>query len=121
MAKIMNIIHVDPQTVPLVVEQENALVLRTLAGQASGCPAISVTWVELDGHHRRLVSGPGTRAYFVLSGRLRFKCSGFEDIEAEKEHLLLLPPRTEYEIDGQGTYLVINAPAFQEGDDLYVE
>lgn len=112
--------HVDPESVELLAEPQNDLVGRALVGRMNGSEDASVTWIRLDGHHRRLRSGKTTRIYYVLSGSFVFDVEPDCRISAGRDHTVVLDPSTAYSLSGTGEYLVINAPAFTEGDDQYL-
>ena len=112
--------HVDPALVKLLAEPQNDLVGRALVGRMNGSEDVSITWIRLDGHHQRLRSGDTIRIYYVLSGSLVFEIEPDVHIAAERDHTVILDPSSAYSLSGTGEYLVINAPAFTEGDDEYL-
>jgi len=104
----------------LIAEPQNDLVLRTLVSASPTGSEVSVTWVQLDGRHRRLRSVRTTRIYYVLEGSFVFEVNSDRPVTVGKADLLVLKPGAEYALSGSGAYLVINAPAYQDGDDVYV-
>ncbi len=108
-------------TAPVILEPENAAVVRPLAQIADGASSLSVTWVALGGRHRELRSDRSARWYFVLSGELRFVLAGSAAVVLRAEDWLTIPRGCRYFLEGNGTYLVANAPAFEPGDDVYGE
>lgn len=105
----------------LITEQENAAVVRPLASLAEGLSSVSVTWVCLAGRHRALASGRSARVYYVLSGALTFVVSDSHPTLVRAEEAVVIPRGVVYGFEGSGTYLVINTPAFEPGDDEYAE
>ncbi|MHB1986450.1 MAG: cupin domain-containing protein [Acidimicrobiales bacterium] len=95
--------------------------VRPLARIVEGSSSTSVTWVSLEGRHRPLVSHRSTRLYYVLSGSLQFVVGGEDPVAVGADELLVIPRGVVYRFAGTGTYLVINTPRFEEGDDHYVE
>ena len=104
----------------LIAEPQNDLVLRTLVSASPTGSEVSVTWVQLDGRHRRLRSVRTTRIYYVLEGSFDFEINSEKTVSVGKADLVILKSGTEYALSGTGAYLVINAPAYQDGDDVYL-
>jgi mannose-6-phosphate isomerase-like protein (cupin superfamily) len=114
-------VHVDPADVALVAEPANDLQLRTLITAAQTGDDISVTWVQLDGRHRRLRTHRSTRVYAVLAGRIDLQVADECPVPLSAGQLGVVPRGVPYALAGTATYLVINAPAFVPGDDEYDE
>lgn len=114
-------VRIDPATVPLVAEPSNDLQLRTLITAAQTGGDISVTWVKLEGRHRRLRTRRSTRVYAVLDGRIDVQLADEPAVPLTAGQLGIVPRGVPYALAGTGTYLVINAPAFVPGDDEYDE
>ncbi len=104
----------------LVEEPANSLSLRQLVTASAHGPDISVTWVQLAGRHRRLRTDRSTRVYVVLAGALTFRIGSELPAGVESGDLVVIPPGLSYELSGAAAYLVVNAPAFVEGDDVYL-
>lgn len=105
----------------VVAEPADALHLRALVTAAEQGPDLSVTWVQLAGRHRRLRTDRSTRVYAVLSGVLTVQVRDEEPARAGSGDLVVVPRGTPYDLVGTATYLVINAPAFVPGDDVYLD
>jgi mannose-6-phosphate isomerase-like protein (cupin superfamily) len=105
--------------VPEVSEPENNLAARPLVSGAQHGPDISVTWIRLRGRHRRLRTDRSTRVYYVLEGSASFRLGDGEKLTVEAGDTIVVPRGTPYEFVGDMTYLVMNGPAFVEGDDVY--
>lgn len=110
---------VRPADVAAVAEPANDLHLRALVTARVFGPEISVTWVQLAGHHRRLRTGRSTRVYAVLAGSVAVQVGADPPVTANPGDLVVVPRGQAYELDGVGTYLVVNSPAFVDGDDVY--
>ena len=104
-----------------VAEPANALQLRTLVTAEEFGPDVSVTWVQIAGRHRRLRSERSIRVYAVLSGVLTFQVGDEEPVRVSSGELIVIPRAAPYELAGTGSYLVVNAPAFVDGDDGYLD
>jgi mannose-6-phosphate isomerase-like protein (cupin superfamily) len=105
---------------PDVTAPEDDLVLRALL-RADECPELSVTQVRLAGRHRPLRTYRSTRVYYVLEGAAEFAVGGAEPVRAESGDVVVVPRGERYWLAGNLSYLVVNAPAFVEGDDVYDE
>jgi 3-hydroxyacyl-CoA dehydrogenase/mannose-6-phosphate isomerase-like protein (cupin superfamily) len=99
---------------------DDALAMRPLVTAAHEA-GMSVTWVELAGRHRRLRSDRSTRVYYILRGSATFVLGDEPKVDARERDVVVVPRGTSYEFEGDVTYLVLNAPAFVEGDDIYDE
>lgn len=114
---------VGSQDAPMRSESENDLVLRSLVTARATADALSATWVRIDGSHRRLRNRRTSRIYYLISGSLHFDVSEAGStyrVALVAGEVLILEPGTEYSLTGAAEYLVLNAPAFREGDDEYV-
>jgi mannose-6-phosphate isomerase-like protein (cupin superfamily) len=99
----------------LVDEPDNHLSLAALVHGED----LSATWVRIDGRHRRLRTQASTRLYVVLEGTLSVEDADGAVTVAAGE-VATIPRGVAYALEGRATYLVINAPAFAEGDDEYL-
>lgn len=107
--------------VPEVAEPGNGLVLRGLVDAADPAGDLSATWVRLEGHHRRLRTDASARLYVVLHGGGTIAVGDADPVVLADGDVVLLPPGTPYDLDGPLTYLVMNRPAYRDGDDVYLE
>jgi mannose-6-phosphate isomerase-like protein (cupin superfamily) len=110
---------VRSNAIPVVSEPSNDLVMRQLVSGIVDGPEISITWIDIAGKHRPLKSDSSTRVYYVLEGEFVFNCEDSEPILAAAGDVVIIYKSTWYSFEGKGKYLVINTPAFQEGDDIY--
>jgi mannose-6-phosphate isomerase-like protein (cupin superfamily) len=106
---------------PQTVEPLNNAVVRSLVSADADGSDISVTWVRLAGRHRRLRTDRSTRVYHVLHGRATFQLGAEPPFEIETGDTVVVPRGVAYDFAGEMTYLVMNGPAFTEGDDVYEE
>lgn len=108
------------QAMPKILEPENNLELKTLLNSAKSNGAISVSEVEISGEHRRLRTNSILRTYYLVSGSLEFEVDGETGIVLNEGDLLTLKQGCEYSLTGVAKYLVMNTPAFEDGDDTYL-
>ena len=107
---------IRPGDVPEIEEPSNDLVMRKLVEGGD----LSATWVRIAGEHRPLRTDSSTRLYHVVEGGGWFSL-GDERFEITAGDLVVVPRGTPYALGGELIYLVLNAPAFREGDDIYVD
>ena len=111
---------ISNQAMSKILEPENNLELKTLLNSAKSNGAISVTEVEISGEHRRLRTNSILRTYYLVSGSLEFEVDGEKGIVLNEGDLLTLKQGCEYSLKGIAKYLVMNTPAFKDGDDTYL-
>src|SRR5438045_7802075 len=92
------------------VERANAVVMRPLVPSAASGRDLSVTWVQLGGHHRRLKTQRSTRVYYVLAGSARFVVGDDERFEARGGDVVVISRGRPYESEGAMTYVAIKRP-----------
>ena len=112
---------VTSNLIPATSEQSNDLVFRQLVSQVVDGPEISLTWIDIAGKHRPLKTDSSTRVYYVLEGELVFYCEDVDPMLASAGDVVVIYKSSWYSFEGKGKYLVINGPAFQEGDDIYAQ
>ncbi|MCP9485696.1 MAG: hypothetical protein MSC30_07530 [Gaiellaceae bacterium MAG52_C11] len=105
---------------PEVEAPEDDLVLRAHVRVEDGV-GLSLTHVRLSGTHRPLRTTRSARVYYVLEGSAHFTLGAAEPFVAKAGDVVIVPRGELYSLDGELTYLVLNAPAYVEGDDLYEE
>ena len=105
---------------PEIAVPEDAVVMRPLVRSSLDQDDLSLTWVRLAGRHRRLRTDRSTRVYYLLDGAASFVV-GDEQFAAKAGDVVVVPRSVPYEFWGEMTYLVVNGPAFVEGDDVYDE
>lgn len=102
-------------------EPDNAAQVEPVVRFAEGSSSTSVTWVSIDGRHRQLSSNRSARCYYVLSGELTFVLEPEPPLRLAAGDALVIPRGCAYRFEGTATYLVMNTPAFEVGDDEYTE
>lgn len=112
---------IDFELVETIPEKSNNLVMKKLLSAAEQHNSISMVWVEIDGRHRALRTHSKERIYYVLEGSFTFTIGEEENIFAAANDIIILPYLSTYSFHGAGKYLVMNIPAFKQGDDEYVE
>jgi mannose-6-phosphate isomerase-like protein (cupin superfamily) len=103
----------------LAAEPDNHLELAALVAGEDSDGQISVTWVRIDGRHRRLRTRRCTRVYVVLDGALTISDDD-GPVSVAAGEVATVPRGAAYALQGTATYLVVNAPAFVAGDDEYL-
>jgi mannose-6-phosphate isomerase-like protein (cupin superfamily) len=103
-----------------IAEPSNAAHVYPLARLREGRSSASITRVDIDGRHQWLSSKRSTRLYFVVSGELIFHLQDAKPVRVAAGDALEIPRNCMYDLEGIATYLVINTPAFEEGDDNYL-
>jgi quercetin dioxygenase-like cupin family protein len=111
---------ISNQSTAEIAEPENSLNLKTLLNSVKSDGAISVTEVEISGEHQRLRTNSILRTYYLVSGSLEFTIDGESAIAMKVGDVLTLEAGCEYSLKGSAKYLVINTPAFKDGDDTYL-
>ena len=112
---------VEFEPVEKIPEWSNNLVMKKLLSATEQHNSISMVWVEIDGSHRALRTHSKERIYYVLEGSFTFTIGESENIFVAANDIITLPYLSTYSFQGAGKYLVMNIPAFKEGDDEYVE
>ena len=111
---------ISPDDVPELDAPDDCVVMRPLVRRELHGDDLSLTWVRLEGRHRRLRTDRSTRVYYLLDGAATFVVGG-ERFDAASGDVVVVPVSTPYEFWGETTYLVVNGPAFADGDDVYGE
>lgn len=112
-------LHSLLQEIPELLEPENNLSLKKMITTHDSRGALSITWVSLHGQHRRLQHTRCFRAYVVLAGSMTLRVDGVESVSLQEGDSATVPTNTLYDVSGDCKYLVINAPGYNEGDDVY--
>lgn len=107
------------QEQPEIAAPADDLVMRPLVRAEHADGQVSMTHVRLSGVHRPLRSLRSTRVYYVLDGSATFSVGDGEPFVAGDGDAVVIPCGERYTFAGELAYLVVNGPAFVEGDDLY--
>ncbi len=113
--------RVDELRPAVTPEPGNELLVRPVVTGDDSDAALSLTWVRIDGRHRRLRTDASTRAYYVVDGSLTLQVGEAAEVLLHAGDHHVVPRGVSYELRGQATYLVANAPAYREGDDRYAD
>ena len=113
---------IRPDQLPDIEVPDNDLVMKHVIDRDRHSRDLSVTWVRINGRHKRLESTTGDRVYYVIEGEGRFQVGDEAPwVSASAGDFVFIPKYAPYELEGELTYLVINGPAFGPGSDRYVE
>lgn len=112
---------VRPEEEPLVEGQRNPLVMRRLIDKARHGDDLSVNWIQLWGAHGRLRSVRSTRLYYILAGDGWFQVDEDHRGAVRTGDLVVISRGQPYAFGGHMTYLLVNQPAFVEGDDEFLD
>lgn len=106
---------------PEISELSNHLMLKQIISNKDLNGSVSMTWVKIDGQHQSLRTHSKLRVYFIISGNFEFKIDSEHSFQLEKYDVLTLEVGSTYSLMGTGEYLVLNSPAFKDGDDEYLQ
>lgn len=95
----------------------NPLGMRRLVDRERHCENLSVNWIQIWGTHRRTGSDRSTRLYYILSGNGWFQIGAQTSEDVRTGDLAVIPRGVPYSFGGYMTYLLVNQPAFTDGDD----
>jgi mannose-6-phosphate isomerase-like protein (cupin superfamily) len=104
-----------------ITELTNHLVLKQIISNKDFNGSLSLTWVKIDGQHQPLRTHSQLRVYIIISGSFSFQIENRRTHQLEKHDVLTLEAGTSYSLFGKGEYIVLNAPAFKDGDDEYLD
>lgn len=113
---------IKAQELPEISEAGYPLVMKRVIHRGRHGDSISVTWVKIWGHHKKMVCDVSDRAYYIIEGAGRFQVG--EDTEwgnVSAGDYVFIPRGVPYVFDGHMTYLVMNGPAFLPGSDRVLE
>jgi mannose-6-phosphate isomerase-like protein (cupin superfamily) len=113
------IIH--PTDLPDIVEAGYPLRMKRVIRREDHTPDISVTWVEIWGHHKRMVCDESDRVYYIVDGSGTFQVGEDPTGDVQAGDFVFIPRGVPYVFDGTMTYLVMNGPAFRPGSDRELE
>jgi glyoxylate utilization-related uncharacterized protein len=97
------------------------LIMKTAINRAEHSEDISITWVNIWGHHQRMVCDISDRPYYIIEGKGVFQLGDDEPFEVEGGDFVYIPRGVPYEFSGHMTYLVMNGPAFLPGSDQDID
>jgi mannose-6-phosphate isomerase-like protein (cupin superfamily) len=104
---------------PWISEPENFLQYKKLIfGERDGSD-LSLTFIEIKGEHKELLTKASSRIYLIHSGDFTFQISNLSEFSVTAGDAVYIKRGDPYRFTGNGTYFVINGPAFKDGDDIY--
>ena len=113
--------HIRLETLPEIRQESFPLVMKTVITRAENTPDISVTWVRLWGHHKRMVCDRSDRPYYIIQGDGTFQIGNDQPFKVTAGEFVYIPRGVPYEFCGNMTYLVMNGPAFLPGSDRIIK
>lgn len=112
---------IKQQDVPDITEAGYPLVMKKIFYRGRHSDDISVTWVKLWGHHKKMVCYASDRAYYIIEGEGEFQVGDDPPEQVAAGDFVFVPRSVPYVFDGHITYLVMNGPAFTPGSDVELE
>jgi len=107
--------------VPEIKGKTSPLVMKQVIHRDEHSQDISVTWVRIWGHHKRMVCDISDRPYYIIEGEGEFQVGDDEPVKVTGGDFVFIPKGVPYEFSGHMTYLVMNGPAFLPGSDQVLE
>jgi mannose-6-phosphate isomerase-like protein (cupin superfamily) len=112
---------IKAQDVPEIKVEGQPLTVKRIVSRDQHSEDISVTWVQVVGHHNRVVSDVTDRVYYIVEGEGEFQVADQPPGKVAAGDYVFIPKGTPYELDGHMTYLVMMGPAFAPGSDRVLE
>ncbi len=109
------------EDLPEIRQEGYPLVMKTAVNRAQHSQNISVTWVKIWGHHKKMVCDLSDRVYYIIDGDGEFQVGDGNPFKVRAGDLVFIPRSVPYQFDGHMTYLVMNGPAFLPGSDQELE
>jgi mannose-6-phosphate isomerase-like protein (cupin superfamily) len=106
---------------PEIREEGYPLVMKTVINRRDHSEDISITWVNIWGHHQRMVCDVSDRPYYIVEGEGVFQLGDDEPFDVASGDFVYIPRGVPYEFSGHMTYLVMNGPAFLPGSDHVID
>jgi mannose-6-phosphate isomerase-like protein (cupin superfamily) len=102
-------------------EEGYPLVMKKVVHREHHSNAISVTWVKIWGHHKKMVCDDSDRVYYIIEGKGEFRVGDDPPGRVDTGDFVFVPRGVPYVFDGHMKYLVMNGPAFLPGSDRELE
>jgi mannose-6-phosphate isomerase-like protein (cupin superfamily) len=106
---------------PEIREEGYPLVMKKIVHADDHSKDISITWVSIWGHHKKMVCEVSDRAYYIIDGHGEFTVGNDPPGKVTGGDYVFIPRGVPYVFDGTMTYLVMNGPAFVPGSDQVLE
>lgn len=113
--------RIQLDNLPEVRAEGYPLVMKTIITREDHTEHLSVTWVKIDGHHKKMVCDLSDRAYYIIEGDGWFQVGEEEPFDVAATDSVFIPRGVPYVFEGTMTYLVMNGPAFVPGSDQELE
>jgi mannose-6-phosphate isomerase-like protein (cupin superfamily) len=112
---------IKAKEVPEIREEGYPLVMKKIIHADDHSKDISITWVSIWGHHKKMVCEVSDRAYYIIDGDGEFTVGEDPPGTVTGGDYVFIPRGVPYVFDGTMTYLVMNGPAFVPGSDQVLE
>jgi mannose-6-phosphate isomerase-like protein (cupin superfamily) len=112
---------IKAKDVPEITEAGYPLVMKKIFYRGQHSDNLSITWVKLWGHHKKMVCHASDRAYYIIEGEGQFQVGDDPPGRVSGGDFVFIPRGVPYVFDGHITYLVMNGPAFTPGSDVELE
>ncbi len=106
---------------PEIREEGYPLVMKKVIDGDQHSKDLSITWVDIKGHHKKMVCDISDRAYYIIEGDGEFTVGDDAPGRVTTGDYVFVPRGVPYVFDGHMSYLVINGPAFVPGSDQELE
>jgi len=114
-------VHIRLEDRAEVREEGYPLVMKKVINREEHSEDLSITWVKIWGHHKKMVCDISDRAYYIINGEGEFQVGDGDPFEVTANDFVFIPKGEPYVFDGDMTYLVMNGPAFVPGSDQVLE
>ncbi len=109
---------IRPNDTPEAAQDGRPLTLKRVINIDEHSSDISVTWVDIWGHHDRVVNDISDRVYYIIEGDGRFQVGDGPPIEpVTAGDFVFIAKGVPYEFDGHMRYVVMNGPAYRTASD----
>jgi mannose-6-phosphate isomerase-like protein (cupin superfamily) len=112
---------IKKDSVPDITEEGYPLVMKKVFFRGQHSDDISITWVKLWGHHKKMVCHASDRAYYIIDGEGEFQVGDDPPGQVSGGDFVFIARGVPYVFEGHMTYLVMNGPAFTPGSDVELE
>ena len=104
-----------------IIPESGVLIMKRVINREQHSENISVTWVKIWGHHKKMACDISDRAYYIIQGDGEFQVGDDPPGKVTTGDYVFIPKGVPYVFDGHMTYLVMNGPAFVPGSDRVLE
>lgn len=107
--------------VPDINPPGSSLIMKRVINREEHSELISLTWVKIWGHHKKMACDISDRLYYIIDGEGEFQVGDNPPGRVVGGDVVLIPKSVPYVFDGHMTYVVMNGPAFVPGSDIVLE